>query len=457
MKIKRYTATSMRQALALVRAEQGPDAVILSSRRGDEGIEVIAAIDYDEALFSEAKRQTQAITEASKPLVAAQKAPLQAVKTMAQPKTAAPPVKALAPAPAKNIAPPPVKRPPATPPLAATRAPAASAPASAAPRAVQTAPAPLARDFSYTLMQREMREMRRLLESGFAGLTWQDKRLREPLKAQVLEQLSRMEIAPDVAQAIAEDTPRNSRLQDTSNIALALLIKHLHFVDDASGTHGGITALVGPTGTGKTTTIAKLAARWCMNHGSRDLALISTDAYRIGAREQLATYAGILDAPMFTANTGKELARLLTRLNDKRLILIDTAGMGPRDLRLSEQLAALKLGAAKAKVMLALPAQAEAQALEDIVRAFARANPSACIITKIDEAASLGAVLSAAVRHRLKIAYLCDGQKVPEDLHAAQGRRVWLAKTAQQMKEGAKPRDEAYMAHNFGKVVTAHA
>jgi flagellar biosynthesis protein FlhF len=156
---------------------------------------------------------------------------------------------------------------------------------------------------------------------------------------------------------------------------------------------------------------------------------------------------------MYTANSGRELARLLARLSAKKLVLIDTAGMGPRDVRLSEQLAALRLGAARARVLLALPANGESQALEEIVRAFAGVSPQACILTKLDEAASLGGVLSAAIRHKLKIAYLCNGQRVPADLHAAGPRRVWLVRSALHMKRGAAPvRDEAYLARTFGRV-----
>jgi flagellar biosynthesis protein FlhF len=302
-------------------------------------------------------------------------------------------------------------------------------------------------------MQREMHEMRRLLEAGMAGMTWSDKRLREPLKARVLEQLSAMDIAPDVAMTIAELTPRRTSLENPANLPLALLIKHLPIGIDTTAVSGGITALVGPTGAGKTTTIAKIAARWCLAHGNRDLALVSTDAYRIGAREQLMTYARILDVPMYPANSAKELGRLLARLSSKKLVLIDTAGMGPRDVRLTEQLAALKLGAAKAKVLLTLPAQGEGHALEEIVRAFARVSPEACILTKVDEAASLGGVLSATIRHKLKIAYICNGQRVPEDMHAAQERRIWLVRAALQMKQGApRIRDEAYLARTFGRV-----
>jgi flagellar biosynthesis protein FlhF len=185
------------------------------------------------------------------------------------------------------------------------------------------------------------------------------------------------------------------------------------------------------------------------------LALVSTDGYRIGARDQLMTYARILGAPLHAANSGRDLARVLDRLKTKKLILIDTAGMGPRDVRLTEQLAALQLGAARARVLLALPAQGEGHALDEIVRAFARVTPVACILTKVDEAASLGAVMSATLRHRLKIAYVCDGQRVPEDMHAAHQRRVWLVRTAVKLKEGRVPlRDEAYFVRHFGR---AHA
>jgi flagellar biosynthesis protein FlhF len=405
MKIKRYTATSMRAALAQVRAEQGPDAVILSSRRGDDGIEVIAAVDYDEALLVDMNRQ-QTIAPAIEPL--------------------AEPVRAAIPAPVS------------------------------ATNSIRKAVLPAVRsDLAYGAMHRELQDLRKMLETGLAGMTWNDKRLREPLKARVLEELSALDIAPDVAMALAARAPRRTTLENPSHIPLALLVKHLPVVDDLGGLSGGIIAVVGPTGAGKTTTIAKLAARWCMQHGSQDLALVSTDGYRIGAREQLMTYARILGAPMHAANSGRDLARVLDRLKSKKLILIDTAGMAPRDVRLTEQLSALQLGAARARVLLALPAQGEGHALEDIVQAFAPLTPVACILTKVDEAASLGAVISTTLRHRLKIAYICDGQRVPEDVHAAHQRRVWLVRVALKLKDGRPSvRDEAYYVRNFGR---AHA
>jgi flagellar biosynthesis protein FlhF len=429
MKIKRYTAVSMREALAQVRAEQGPDAVILSSRRGDDGIEVIAAVDYDEALFVDANRQRTA-TPVLTPAAPA------AVRTSAP---AATPARASAatPAPAR----------------ARTMAPPAAAVAAPLQKPVPAAPP----DSGVGAVQRELRELRQLLETGLAGMTWNDKRLREPFKARVLEELSAMDIAPDVAMKLAALTPRRTNLENPAHMPLALLLKYLPVVEDLASVSGGIMAVVGPTGAGKTTTIAKLAARWCMRHGSQDLALVSTDGYRIGAREQLMTYARILGAPMHVANSGKDLARVLERLKSKKLILIDTAGMGPRDARLGEQLAALRLGAARARILLALPAQGEGHALDEIVEAFAPLNPVACILTKVDEAASLGAVMSTALRHRLKIAYVCDGQRVPEDMHAAHQKRAWLVRAAFKLKERRPAvRDQAYYARNFGGA-RAHA
>ena len=400
MKIKRYTAASMRLALDQVRDEQGPDAVILSSRRIDDGIEVIAAVDYDETLIAIAGRQR-------------------------------------APAPAAR--PTPVERVPVE------RVPVEQAPTGAAP------------DAPYRAMQRELQDLRRLLERELASLTWQDKRLREPLKARVLEELSALDVAPDIAMKLAALTPRQAGSTNPARIALAMLAKSIPLVEDDTCLRGGIAAVVGPTGVGKTTTIAKLAARFGVHHGSGGLALVSTDAYRIGAREQLLTYARILGVPMYSATGATELAQVLGKLRSKRLVLIDTAGFGPRDARLAEQMASLRAGAPGARVLLALPAQGEARALREIAAAFSPLKPAACILTKVDEAASLGAVLSAVVRQDLPIAYLCNGQRVPEDLHSAHRRRVWIARAAERLKQGApRARDESYFARHFGRV-PAHA
>jgi flagellar biosynthesis protein FlhF len=463
MKIKRYMAVSMRAALAEVRAEQGPDAVILSSRRVEEGIEVIAAVDYDEALFAGAtvRRAPLAPPPGEIPTLTELAAPPALPQSAAHPPRVVPAVlqtthqaATVARKPAAD--PVPTARMAAAVPAALPAAALAAALPDTPPR--ETAP-PQHRvpDEGFQAMQQEVRNLRELLQGGLEHMSWNDKRLREPLQARVLEELSALDIAPDVAMQLARLTPTNTTVNNPSLIPLAMLVRHLPVVDKLTTADGGVIALVGPTGAGKTTTIAKLAARWCMQHGPLDLALVSTDSYRIGAREQLMTYARILGAPMHVANNGKELARVLERLKSKKLVLIDTAGMGPRDVRLSEQLAALQLGAARARVLLALPSQGEAHALEEIARSFASVSPAACILTKVDEAASLGAVLSTTLRHKLPIAYLCTGQRVPEDLHAAHLRKVWLIQLATKLKERTPTLpNEGYLARNFGRA-SAHA
>jgi flagellar biosynthesis protein FlhF len=266
-----------------------------------------------------------------------------------------------------------------------------------------------------------------------------------------------MDFEPDVAMALAAHAPPSSSVKNPANMPLALLLKHLPIVDDMATVTGGVIALVGPTGAGKTTTIAKLAARWCLLHGNGSVALISTDRYRVGARDQLASHARKLGAPLHAADSGTDLSRILHKLKSKKLILIDTAGMGPRDVRLTGQLAALRSGASAARVLLALPAQGEGHALEETVRSFASVAPIACILTKVDEAASLGAVLSAALRHRLKIAYVCDGQRVPEDLYPAYEKRVWLVRAAAALTAGRAPvQGPASLVHRF-RGAQAHA
>ena len=381
MKIKRYTASSMRLALAQVRAEQGEEAVILSSRRVAEGgVEVVAAVDYDETLIP-------------------------------RPAVARPAVPTLSASPASPAAPlPEAQRRVAEPVVAVT-------------------------EHEFAGMRRELQNLRFLLESELATLTWQDKAKREPLQMRILEELIALDIAPDVARQLASEAPKATSLPDPRNLSLALLAKHLPVARDTTYTEGGIVAVVGPTGAGKTTTVAKLAARWALKHRSAGLAIVSTDSYRIGAREQLQTYARILGVSLQVADGPAELLQVLERLRGKKLILIDTAGVGPRDARLGEQLTLLRRGAPRANVMLALPAQGEAHALQEITTAFAPLAPRACILTKVDEAASFGAALSTAIRNRLPIAYLCNGQRVPEDMHSAYQRRIWLVRAAGQLKE----------------------
>lgn len=170
---------------------------------------------------------------------------------------------------------------------------------------------------------------------------------------------------------------------------------------------------------GKTTTIAKLAARFRMKHGPREIALITTDNYRIAAYEQLTTYGRILDVPVRIASGLDELHQHLDTFYDRKLVLIDTAGMGPRDLRLMEQINLFSKVSIPIKSCLVISAASQLRTMQEAMDAFRGFSPEACILTKIDEAAQAGASLSAVIENRLPVAFVCDGQQVPEDLHHA--------------------------------------
>jgi flagellar biosynthesis protein FlhF len=178
---------------------------------------------------------------------------------------------------------------------------------------------------------------------------------------------------------------------------------------------GGIYALVGPTGVGKTTTTAKLAARCVLRHGARKLALVTTDGYRIGAHEQLRIYGRILGVPVHLARDAKALQATLRDLQHTHMVLIDTMGMSQRDRMVSEQVA--MFGDTNIRSLLLLSATSRGDTLDDVVRSYSGLGLSGCILTKVDEAASLASSLDVIIRHNLRMYYVSNGQRVPEDLH----------------------------------------
>jgi flagellar biosynthesis protein FlhF len=379
MKIKRFIASDMRTAFRLVREEQGPGAVILSSRRTDDGVEVVAATDYDEALVQQAVRATRR-----------------------------------APATGDTVPPPP---PQAT-------APATMPAAAAKPQPVPPAdPAP-GDDPNLQEMRRELAGMRGLLEREIARHAHERLRV-SPAKAQVLDDLEDYGCEPEMARAIAACLNDNVDPRKARGNALGLWAKSIPAVRGDVTADGGMFALVGPTGVGKTTTIAKLAARFARRHGPRDIALVTTDAYRIGAREQLYTYGRLIGAPVFEAGSKEALAATLARLSDYKLVLVDTAGMSQRDRSLAAQLAWIEAIPAL-RPLLVLPANAQSADLDEVVRRFWSVRPEAVVLTKLDETGRLGASLSVAVRHQLPVAYVTDGQRVPEDIHLAEPHRLVL-------------------------------
>ncbi|MCE5232883.1 MAG: flagellar biosynthesis protein FlhF, partial [Xanthomonadaceae bacterium] len=304
-------------------------------------------------------------------------------------------------------------------------------------------------------MKQELHALRGMLESQLSSLAWNDLGRRKPLSARMLRELSRLGIDADVAGSIVGELPEQMSPEQARYLPLGLLSRRVpvnahDFLDD-----GGAIALLGATGVGKTTTLAKLAARYVMRHGLKGVALVTTDDFRIGAEEQLFHYGRLLGVPVYSAGEPAALRALMERLADQRLVLIDTPGMACRDARVAALMQGLRETRVPVRNTLVLAANAQAAALDEAVRAYAPFAPAGCILTKLDEAPALGGALSAVIRHRLAIDYTTDGQRVPEDIARADAHR--LVCRAVKAHAPAAQLDDLVMAERFGRVAVAFA
>lgn len=374
MKIKRFLAGSMREAIRHVREELGDDAVILSNRRVAGGLEVVAATDYDAALMQAAVRRQDGS---------------EAAEAAAAPAPAPTPVSAQGGAPE-----------------------------------------------DFLQLRREMSQMRRLLEQQAVQPHPLTGAALSPQRSAALRTLNELGIEPSLAIAIADTLPSDADQEKARVLPLGLLARRLPVHPADRILDGGIIALVGPTGVGKTTTLAKLAARFAARFGTRDLALLSTDHYRVGAQEQLFTYGRLLGVPVQTVDSAQALREGLLRFADRKLVLIDTAGMAPRDRQLTQQLAELHAAGRPIERWLVLSATTQASDQDEILRCYGPAQPKAAVLTKVDEATRLGGALSTLIRHRLPLTYVCDGQQVPEDIRIARADQLVL-RAMQASRRGA--------------------
>ena len=277
------------------------------------------------------------------------------------------------------------------------------------------------------------------------------------MRAQILRNLSRLGLAPDISNIIVDRLGPTADIKSLWSAPLTELAQTLPVVDDDLLKNGGTIALIGPTGVGKTTTIAKIASRFAMDNWADDIALVSADSYRIGAKEHLKAFANIIGAKVYSASSFDELSETLTRLRDKKLVLIDTEGRSQRDRDLSGRLAAYGRNADRVKFYLTLSAATQEAALDETIREFNKVPLQGCIVTKIDEAAQLGCVMSALIRNDLPAAWFSDGQRIPDDLHSAARKKLWLVNQAVEGMEQSQPRiDENLLAHDYSQQKFAH-
>lgn len=439
MNVKKFTAATSRDALRKVREALGPDAVILSNRPVDGVVEILA-LDNDDvaALASPAIEEPQAPSFQAfdsdfdpEPVFSrapAAFAPAAPEPRQPAPRAAAPKLDAFAGQPyvERRAAPAVAAIEAETPPTYVNRrAPAQEAGIDMAAMTQMMSAAIASAKESAALemsgMMNEIRAMRGLMETQLAELSWNATAQREPQKAAVLREMLAAGFSATLARYLIDKMPATKDAADALRWIKTVLARNLTTIanEDDLLNRGGVFALVGPTGVGKTTTTAKLAARCVMRHGPDKLALITTDAYRIGGHEQLRIYGKILGVMVHSVKDEADLRIALKELRNKHTVLIDTIGMSQRDQMVTEQVAMLSESGADVKRLLCLNATSTNETLNEVVRAYQGSSLAGCIMTKLDEAASIGNVLDVVIRQKLNLHYISNGQRVPEDLHLA--------------------------------------
>ena len=409
MQVNRFCAADMRQALKLVRDELGADAAIIGNRRLAGGVELVAALNYQlpNELVREPNLQLEAELRKTQEMIASAQVEM-AIRSESEQTQPAPP----------------------------------HAPEPAAPRRD-----PDSTEGMLDAVRSELTGLRELIEMQLGTMVWGNIQENQPLIANLWRRMQRIGLPVDVSKqlmdTISEETdPRRAWRIVLAHLARSLIVPEREPLED-----GGVIALVGPAGMGKTTTLAKMAARYVLKHGAKHLALVSMDGYRIGAQEQLKTLGKILNVPVTQVEPGESLLEAIEPLKKKkRLVLVDTAGLPSADPALRQQLDALTAADLGARNYLVLAATSQEQVLRASYQSYRRCGLAGCVITKLDEALSLGEALGVLVSERLPLVYLADGPRIPDDLHTP--RRHQLVSRAVRLQMSEDP-SEDLMADMF--------
>ncbi|MCL1036512.1 flagellar biosynthesis protein FlhF [Shewanella submarina] len=429
MKIKRFFARDMRTALAQVKDTLGSDAVIMSNKKVAGGIEIVAAVDYDDPKprQSPAAPATMGMNEDTVSLgksnvvktrsnapAQAQKVPADSLQALLErqqqrlsEQSRQPEPEPELPAWARGLteAAQPQSQQQSRPEQRRAQAPSQAQMQDVAPGVAE--------------LREEMSALRALLTHQVSSLMTEQRERHDPVGAMLQQRLRQADFSPELAAKLSALSQHYEPAELVKTLPQSLANMLDNRGDDIVK-QGGVIAFVGPTGVGKTTTLAKIAARFAAYHGADQVALITTDHYRIGAYEQLATYGKIMGCPVKQAHDFNELEQVLYQFRNRKLVLIDTAGMGQRDMRLYQQLD--NLAANKRlpiRSYLVMSATAQRKVMQDAVKHFKRIPLSGAILTKLDESVSLAGALSVLIQNALPLSYVTDGQRVPEDLSVA--------------------------------------
>jgi flagellar biosynthesis protein FlhF len=462
MNVKRFVGRNSREAMRKLRDTLGPDALVLANRPCAEGIELLAAVpdmlngidgfaepsgaapsdDFAQEQASAVQSLSGRDTPAPPPMstVSFQDYVRQRLRdrsrqpaAMAEPEAPAAPVRARAPAPLPAPAPAPQRA------AAASRASSsgfgsaadslgASLNAAAAnrPAARQQAASPSRRQagspvppiigpaHSSEALVAELQALKGMITSQFEAMRWFDGVARDPVQGQMLRTMVESGFSLKLARSLVSHFPQDGTAARASQWLSKVLARNLRCLPDSETFEaGGVYALIGPTGVGKTTTTAKLASRHVLKYGPQSVALITVDTYRLGAHDQLRAFGRILGVPVHVAHDAAALNDLLRLRTSRQLVLIDTVGMGHRDERIRNLLATLSREEIRHVVVASSAAQAET--IDESLRAYQARKSHGVIFTKLDEAARIGGALDCAIRQKLPILGVCDGQRVPED------------------------------------------
>lgn len=451
MKVKRFVAENMRLALKMVKEEMGPDAVILSNKRVPGGVEILTAMEVEDGSelhnaqnpFQQAVAEAaagQSVTGPSKlelgleqmQIDAKQRADSMAAELARQNvqqkesllKPSVGRVQAEATAPRQqhhNQAPRSFEAGTPTGLDAAT---------SNTPAATDSATDQLnsaddrKRDDELENMRIELQSMRDMLEQQLSTMAWSQYHQQQPQNASLWRRLKRIGLAAPIARQLLDQlaqAPAGPEAGGKSSWQRLMigLGRQLPTVAGDMVADGGVFAFVGPTGAGKTTTIGKLAARYVLQHGAENIALVTTDTVRIAAHEQLRTFGRILNVPVKVVDKQNSLERVLHSLRHKSLVLVDTAGFNRQDPRLQQQQASLNELANRVKSVLVIPVTSQVEVIRAAYHSYKTDNLASCVLTKLDECASLGEALSLVVEKQLAVAYSTNGQAIPNDIAVA--------------------------------------
>jgi flagellar biosynthesis protein FlhF len=383
MNARKFIAGSSREALKLVRIELGADAVILSNRKVPEGVEIVAIPGSELAHLNETRVVESRASSRPRLEQRIESRPALSERAQNQASTLG----------AKMIA-------------AETERAAAPAAASGVAKAA-------AEPTEEQRLLNELKTMHKQMQEQMATLAWGNIQQQDPKRSGLMRDMVNVGFSPALSRRLLDKMPADADLNWVKRI-LAHNLRVAGVQDDVV-TRGGVYALVGPTGVGKTTTTAKLAARAVVRYGADKVALVTTDSYRVGAYEQLRIYAKILGVSVHAVRDANDLKLTLSGLKHKHLVLIDTMGVGQRDSRVAEQ--TRMFDEAGIKRLLLLNATSAGGTLDDVVKMYGGPGVIGCIPTKLDEAVTLGTVLDVVARHKLAMHYIASGQRVPEDLH----------------------------------------